>query len=228
MPLLRRCAKALITQSMVPINGAARNVTKQIFHASKYKGHCNKTQYKSPNVKQLPVHVRERMHETEDRNGFIPNFLQVYARRPREFKAFYEYYDALIHKEEGNLTRADREMVALVTSSKLKCLYCVVAHSGQHRKYSNKPELTEQLIANWEHADLTSREKAILSLASTVCHSQEVTDEYFKNLEDHGLNKEDAWDIAALVAFTTMTAQMLSFIHVQPNREFYKMGRNGR
>lgn len=72
------------------------------------------------------------------------------------------------------------------------------------------------------------REKAILTLATAVNNSAEVTDEHFKNLEDHGLNKEDAWDIVALVAFTNMTAQMMSFVHVHPNKEFYKMGRIDR
>lgn len=58
-----------------------------------------------------------------------------------------------------------------------------------------------------------------------VCKAQEITLEHFRELEKHGLDKEDAWDIAAISAFFSMSNRMAHFTNMRPNEEFYSMGR---
>ena len=41
----------------------------------------------------------------------------------------------------------------------------------------------------------------------------------------HGFDAEDAWDIAAITAFFGLSNRMANFSGMQPNPEFYLMGR---
>lgn len=54
------------------------------------------------------------------------------------------YYDALMLKE-GNLTKAEKEMIVVATSSANNCMYCIVAHGALLRIYSKNPLLGDQV-----------------------------------------------------------------------------------
>ena len=55
--------------------------------------------------------------------------------------------------------------------------------------------------------------------------SHEVHDGDFSALHAHGFSDEDIWDIAAITAFFGMSNRIASFSGMQPNPEFYLMGR---
>ncbi|KAJ7336481.1 hypothetical protein OS493_011682 [Desmophyllum pertusum] len=88
-----------------------------------------------PNMDTLPKDIQERMRENEEKGGFIPNVFKVLAHRPDEFRAFFMYYDALMLKK-GNLTKAEKEIIVVATSSANNCMYCIVAHGALLRIYS--------------------------------------------------------------------------------------------
>ena len=77
----------------------------------------------------LPEDLRERVGVIAEKSGFVPNGFLALAYRPDEFRAFFAYHDALMEKP-GNLTKAEREMIVVATSSSNQCQYCVVAHGA--------------------------------------------------------------------------------------------------
>ncbi|KAJ7335196.1 hypothetical protein JRQ81_013137 [Phrynocephalus forsythii] len=181
--------------------------------------------YPIPNKKDLPYDIVELMEEVEVKTGFLPNVFKVLSHRPAEFRAFFAYYNAIMNKESGNLSKADKELIIVATSIVNKCPYCVVAHSAFHRIYSKKPTLADQVIVNWKIAELTDRELAMLEFALAVCRADNITEEHFQKLEAHGFNREDAWDIGAIAAFFAMSNRIAHFADMRPNPEFYAMGR---
>lgn len=52
---------------------------------------------------------------------------------------------------------------------------------------------------------------------------KQMSENDLKMLSSHGLDSEDAWDIVAIMAFSTMTGYMAKFTNVKPNEQFYKM-----
>ena len=148
------------------------------------------------------------------------------ARRPAEWRAFFAYHDALMAKEEGNLTKGEREMIVTATSSVNQCLYCVVAHGAVWRIYEKNPLIADQLAVNYRTADITPRQKAMLDFAMKVNQrSYEINDADFATLPAHGFDDEDIWDIAAITAFFGLSNRWVSATGRQPNPEFYLMGR---
>jgi uncharacterized peroxidase-related enzyme len=182
--------------------------------------------YPHPALSDLPEDIRARILEVQEKAGFIPNVFLALARRPAEWRAFFAYHDALMLKEDGRLTKGEREMIVTATSSANHCLYCVVAHGAILRIYEKKPLVADQVAVNYRKADISPRQKAMLDFAMKVClRSHEIEDADFDSLKAHGLDDEDAWDIAAITAFFGLSNRMASFSGMAPNPEFYLMGR---
>ncbi|VWX62788.1 Alkyl hydroperoxide reductase AhpD [Burkholderiales bacterium 8X] len=184
------------------------------------------TRYPHAELGDLPTDIRDKILEVQEKAGFVPNVFLALARRPAEWRAFFAYHDALMLKEEGALTKGDREMIVTVTSAANRCLYCVVAHGALLRIYEKKPLVADQVAVNWRKADITPRQRAMLEFAMKVCErSHEVVEADFAALHAEGFDDEDIWDIAAITAFFGLSNRMASFAGMQPNPEFYLMGR---
>ena len=184
------------------------------------------TRYPFPDLNALPEDIRTKVLEVQEKAGFIPNVFLALARRPAEWRAFFAYHDALMLKEDGHLTKGDREMIVTATSAANNCLYCVVAHGAILRIYEKKPLVADQVAVNYVKADITPRQKVMLDFAMKVCqHSDQIQDQDFAALHAHGFDDEDIWDIAAITAFFGLSNRMASFSNMMPNPEFYLMGR---
>jgi uncharacterized peroxidase-related enzyme len=182
--------------------------------------------YPAPELQDLPEDMRQRILEVQEKSGFVPNVFLALARRPAEWRAFFAYHDALMLKEEGSLTKGEREMIVTATSAANNCLYCVVAHGAILRIHEKKPLLADQVAVNYRKADITPRQRAMLDFAMKVClRSHEIADADFEALRPHGFSDEDIWDIAAITAFFGLSNRMASFADVMPNPEFYLLGR---
>lgn len=72
---------------------------------------------------------------------------------------------------------------------------------------------------NWRKSNLPAWEKAMLEFALAISRAHDVTDDYFKKLEMHDFNQEDAWNIAVISAF---------FCHVQLPCSFCQSGSQQR
>jgi uncharacterized peroxidase-related enzyme len=184
------------------------------------------SRYPAPEIKDLPEDIRARVLEVQEKAGFVPNVFLALARRPAEWRAFFAYHDALMLKEEGSLTKGDREMIVTATSAANECLYCVVAHGAILRIYEKKPLVADQVAVNYRKADISPRQMAMLDFAMKVClRSQEVGEADFAALHAHGFDDEDIWDIASITAFFGLSNRIASFSNMLPNPEFYLMGR---
>jgi len=182
--------------------------------------------YPVPDINELPDDIKAKVLEVQEKAGFVPNVFLALARRPAEWRAFFAYHDALMLKEEGSLTKGEREMIVTTTSAANQCLYCVVAHGAILRIYEKKPLVADQVAVNYRKADIPPRQKAMLDFAMKVCQrSHEITDDDFPPLHAHGFSDEDIWDIAAITAFFGLSNRLASFSNMQPNPEFYLMGR---
>ena len=186
------------------------------------------SRYPTPEVMDLPDDLRTRILAVQEKVGFIPNVFLSLAHRPDEARAFFDYHDALMEKE-GAVTKAEREMIVVATSSANNCLYCVVAHGAILRVRAKDPLVADQVAVNHRKADITPRQRAMLDFALKVSQSSAaVTDADFEALRLHGFTDEDAWDIGAIAAFFALSNRMANLISMRPNDEFYAMGRQKR
>ncbi|MCZ2135447.1 MAG: peroxidase-related enzyme [Burkholderiales bacterium] len=179
-----------------------------------------------PQLDAVPEDLRARMLEVQQKAGFIPNVFLALAHRPAECRAFFAYHDALMLKESPALNKAEREMIVVATSGANDCLYCVVAHGAILRVYTKNPRIADQVAINHRKAEITPKQRAMLDFALKVClHSNAIDEADFAALRTHGFSDDDIWDIGAISAFFGLSNRLANLSSMQPNDEFYLMGR---
>ncbi len=184
------------------------------------------SRYPVPEVMDLPEDMRNLILGVQEKAGFIPNVFLALAHRPDELRAFFNYHDAIMLREGSKLTKAEKEMIIVATSSDNNCLYCVVAHGALLRIYSKQPMLADQLATNHNKADITPRQKAMIDFALKVSNDAgSIGDADYENLKSHGFDEEDIWDIGAITAFFGLSNRMANLTSMRPNDQFYTMGR---
>lgn len=178
-----------------------------------------------PDLDALPGDVRDRLLAVQDKSGFVPNVFLLLARRPDEFRAFLAYHDVLMDRP-GVLTKAEREMIVVVTSAANRCLYCVVAHGAILRIRAKDPVIADQVAVDYRRAPITGRQRAMLDFAVKVATAADaVAEADYEVLASHGFSREDGWDIAAIAAFFAMSNRLAGAADLRPNDEFYGLGR---
>jgi uncharacterized peroxidase-related enzyme len=178
-----------------------------------------------PPIDAMPQDIRERLLAVQEKSGFIPNVFLTLAFRPDEFRAFFAYHDALMERD-GGLSKAEREMIVVATSSANSCHYCVIAHGAILRIRAKNPQIADQIAVNYRKADITPRQRAMLDFAMKVSREAHLVSEAdFTELAAHGFGQDDIWDIAAISAFFALSNRMANVTAMRPNDEFYLMGR---
>jgi uncharacterized peroxidase-related enzyme len=178
-----------------------------------------------PDLPDLPDDIRSQIEAVQEKSGFIPNIFLALAHRPDEFRAFFAYHDALMHKDIG-LTKAEREMIVVATSGLNQCQYCVVAHVAILRIREGNPRIADQLAVNYRRGEITARQRAMLDFAVKVSQrAEEVEQSDYDNLYAHGFTDEDIWDIGAISAFFALSNRLVGMADIRANAEFYGMAR---
>jgi len=174
----------------------------------------------------LPADIRERIVAVQEKAGFVPNVFLMLAHRPDEFRAFFNYHDALMEREGDSLTKAEKEMIVVAVSADHGCLYCVVAHGAILSILAKDPLLAAQLSVNYRTATLSERQRAMLDFALYLAAERGVLDDAWQaRLEKMGFTLNDIWDIGAIAALFGLSNRLVSMARTPPNDEFYLLGR---
>ena len=130
-------------------------------------------------------------------------------------------------RRESGLSKSEREMIVVVTSAENNCLYCVVAHGAILRLYEKSATIADAIATNYKKADITDRQKAMLDFAIKTCNrSQDINEDDFAILYQHGFNDDDIWDIGAITSLFALSNRMASLTSMRPNAEFHALGRD--
>ena len=176
-------------------------------------------------LEDLPEDLRDRIAEDASRSGFVPNIFRALGHRPAELRAFLDYHDALMDRPEG-LTKAERELVVVATSAANHCTYCIVAHGAVLRIRSKDPQLADQVAANPWQVRLDERARAITDLALALARTPEHFGEAdIARARAAGLTDDEIWDVGAITALFAASNRLAHLTALQPNAEFYLMGR---
>jgi uncharacterized peroxidase-related enzyme len=176
----------------------------------------------------MPEDIRARVAPIAEKSGFVPNVFRTLARRPAQLRAFLDYHDALM-EADGPLTKAERELIVVATSAANDCTYCVVAHGAVLRIRSRDPEKADRVATNPGGVPLSSRERAIVDLALVVAvDPASCTEAELDVAREAGLTDDEIWDIGAITALFALSNRMAHLTGMQPNPEFFTMGRAPR
>ncbi len=104
-------------------------------------------------------------------------------------------YHDALMERKEGLSKAERELVVVATSAANYCTYCIVAHGAILRIRSKDPQLADQVAANPWQ------------------------------VRTAGLTDDEIWDVGAITALFAASNRLAHLTALQPNAEFYLMGR---
>ena len=157
--------------------------------------------------------------------GFVPNVFVGYMVRPKHFSLWFSHFRELI-MGEGELSRAEREMISVVVSAENHCLYCLVSHGADLRVALEDPVLGDRIIFDYRRAGLDERTTAMLDYAVKITNSPvECSEADIEHLRSLGFSDEAIFDIAEIAAMYNFTNRLASATGMMPNREYHSMGR---
>ena len=176
-------------------------------------------------VSPLPDATKKYFDVCQEKLVLIPNVLKAHSFNIDKLNAFAGLYNELM-LADSNLSKLEREMIAVVVSSINRCFYCLTAHGAAVRELSGDPILGEKLVMNFRTAELSSRSKVMLEFVEKVTlESHKVNETDRQNLREAGFNDVDIWDIANITAFFNMSNRVASALDMKPNDEYHSKNR---
>lgn len=173
----------------------------------------------------LPPETQRYFDICVEKLGFVPNVLSAYAFDVAKLNAFTGMYNDLM-LSDSELSKLEREMIAVAVSSENKCWYCLVAHGAAVRQMSGKPELGEALVMNYRVADISAKQRAMLDFAVKMTKASATIEESDRQaLRDAGYSDAGIWDIAGVAGFFNMTNRVASATAMVPNPEYHAQAR---
>lgn len=179
----------------------------------------------APDEASLPADIQALFARNREKPGFVPNVFRALSRRPEVLRGFIALYDALM-AAEGGLSKAEREMVAVVVSAQNHCHYCLISHGAALRIRAKDARLADTVAANYRAAGITPRQRAMLDYAVKLTRaSAEIGADDHAALRAHGLGDDEIFDLTQIAAFFNYSNRAASALGMRPNPEFYGMAR---
>ena len=180
-----------------------------------------------PDQGTLSEDILEYFSKCEEKLGLIPNVLRAYSVNPEKFRNFCAFYNHLMLDEETtNISKLEREMIAVCVSSANRCYYCLVAHGHAVRQLSGDPELGEMLVMNYRVAELNQRHRTMLDFVwKLTLTPHDISEDDRQELRNAGFSDQDIFDICDVAGFFNYTTRMAHGLEMIPNREYHKMDR---
>ena len=182
---------------------------------------------KLPEFEELDNDTKRYLKICEEKLGLVPNVLRAYTVNLKKLRNFTNFYNQLMLDEKDcNLTKLDREMIAVVVSSENSCYYCLVVHGQAVRELSNDPQLGEMLVMNYRVANLDDKTNTMLDFASKLTTMPEkINDLDRAELLRVGFSEKDIFDICDTTAFFNYTNRVAHGLDIMPNAEYHSQNR---
>ena len=179
-----------------------------------------------PAADELAPEVTEQIGGISERIGFVPNVARLLAVTPHHFVGWWRYFDDLM-RGESNLTKTQREMIAVVVSAEADCPYCTAAHAAALRLRTKDPALVDRLIVNFRHVALPARERAMLDFAVKLTNTPHLCGpEDLGQLREVGFSDEDILHIVEVTAIFNYNVRLATATGLFPNPEYHELGRS--
>ncbi len=150
------------------------------------------------------------------RRGKLSEVLKVQSLHPPSIRSHVGFYmDVMFHKTA--LTRAEKELLAVVVSVANGCLYCQTHHGAALNAYWKDAERVRQLKEDFTRASLSNKEVALCQFAvhlTTQPAAHEATN-YTDKLKEEGLTDEAILDAALVTSYFNFVNRMVLSLGVQ-------------
>lgn len=152
--------------------------------------------------------------------GKLAEIHKIQSLRPESIVKHMDLYMEIMFSR-SDLSRADREMMAVIVSQANQCKYCVSHHSQALIHYWKKQDKIVALLSDFNETDLNSRQKALCRFARQLTlQPGNFEDEYETQLlREVGLSDQALLDASLVVAYFNFVNRIVLSLGVKMTEE---------
>ena len=173
--------------------------------------------------------LAELLRRVANKDGTVDHVMSVHSLNPDSLRAHFEMYVGAMHRPSP-LSRAERELVAVVVSRLNGCRYCLHHHLAQlKRLLPEDRHATADDVATGRVGRLTNREAALVGYATKLTtnpHGMEEAD--VTRLRDAGLEDRAILDLAQVVGYFAYVNRIVQGLGVQLEGNDFTTGQGPR
>lgn len=161
--------------------------------------------------------LKEIYDDLINKRGKLAEVHKIQSLRPESIVKHIDLYMEIMFSK-SELSRAEREMMAVVVSACNDCAYCRIHHAEALNHYWKDEEKVQKLKKDFYKAGLNSRELALSEFA------QEITlrpgeDDSIESLRKQGLSDAAILDATLVVAYFNFVNRIVLTLGVELNEE---------
>ena len=160
--------------------------------------------------------LRQIYDELLSRRGKLAEVHKVQSLNPESIVAHMELYMTVMFGRSP-ISRASREMMAVVVSAGNGCVYCQRHHCRALLHYWKDPDRVEALRRNWSEAALAAGEAALCHYAwdLTLNPGQAVDQRFEQRLRDAGFQDRAILDATLVVGYFNFVNRLVMGLGVE-------------
>lgn len=177
---------------------------------------------KQINESDATGHLKEIYQNLNSNRGKISNIMKVHSLNPNAMKSHLDLYMSIMFNN-SNLSREEKELLAVVVSAINNCEYCLHHHAEALNSYWKDDAKIDELINDYKSIDFDIRTLAILNYAEKLTITPFLINEYdIQNLRIHNLSDEDILSINLIVSYFNFVNRIANGLGVEFSEEEVK------
>jgi uncharacterized peroxidase-related enzyme len=150
---------------------------------------------------EASVELKAVYERIKGARGKLSNIMQVQSLNPKAMAAHLDLYMALLFDRSG-LTRAERELLAVVVSAANDCEYCVSHHATALQAYWKDEARVRAAIHDHTAVSLSPRERAMADYAAVLTRDPgSVAEEHVLAMRAQGLSDAEILNVNMVAAY---------------------------
>jgi uncharacterized peroxidase-related enzyme len=150
------------------------------------------------------------------KRGRLAEVMQIQSLHPDSIKTHMAFYlDVMFSKT--SLSRAEKEMIAVVVSTANGCKYCQTHHSAALNQYWRDADRVGQLQKDYHKAGLCEKDIALCEFATHLTRHPESHEQYDQTiaLRENGLSDTAILDVVLVASYFNFVNRMVLALGVQ-------------
>jgi len=145
--------------------------------------------------------IKELYDELIQKRGKVSNIMKIQSLNPEAMKQHLDLYMTLLFGKSG-LSRAERELIAVVVSAANECGYCITHHAEALKNYWKDEEKVRQAIESPGSLDLPDKTRRMVDYVVKMTKNPgQVKQGDVDSLREAGYSDEDILNINLILSY---------------------------
>jgi uncharacterized peroxidase-related enzyme len=156
------------------------------------------------------------------KRGKLSNIMRIHSLNPKVMEKHMDLYLSVMFGK-SDISRKDRELIAVFVSSLNKCDYCINHHAEALNHYWKDDDKIKDLINNYKSINLSEKKLAMMDYVYKLTKKPEIIKQSdIDILRENGFQDKDILDINLIVSYFNFVNRIVLGLDVDFSKDEIK------